>query len=416
MRYLLAVLLLLTPGSAFALKISARLTASLHSWESRDRSGTAVAYNTIHQLLSLDVSGLGVRGLSFHAYGRGFVHTAGSERSRRLALYSAYADWNRIAGRLDLRLGRQRVSAGVGRGTVDGTRAVVSLPYSIKLLAYAGIVAPEDRSTDVGSWRRGHACGLRVAARKFKTTVSLSLAEESRALSGVAEVNLDGDGPTVPALHTRLVGVNARTTYFPGTDVSGALELDAITWEPARLRLTGRRQATPGLRLSGSVDHRRAVAAAETVSIDPAYKPGTEVRGTATHSLDGGLQLAGAYSVVLSGDGRTHRVRFDLSRGYSKLSYHRRSGYGGRADGVSAGGRVAIVSHVSLRGSLSLSSYGLSEARRSRWTALEGVVALDVEHTGKFAASLEGRLLDNKTYDYDVQLFAKITWWIDVRR
>jgi hypothetical protein len=109
MRFLLAVLIVMLPTSASALDLNARLTASLHSWETQDTDSTSIAHNTIHQLLSLKIQDLGVKGLSFHTYGRGFVHTEGSDTRRRLALYSSYADWKGVANRLDLPVARWSV-------------------------------------------------------------------------------------------------------------------------------------------------------------------------------------------------------------------------------------------------------------------------------------------------------------------
>lgn len=90
-----------------------------------------------------------MKGLSIHAYGRGFEHIEGSDSRRRFALYNTYADWNGIAQKLDLRLGRQRVYAGVGRGAFDGARAKVDLNSSFSGLAYAGVGVPGDYSVDI---------------------------------------------------------------------------------------------------------------------------------------------------------------------------------------------------------------------------------------------------------------------------
>lgn len=412
MRYLLAVLLVLTPAPASAIRLNATLTASIHSWDGRD-DGTAIAYNTIQQLVSLDVVGLGVRRLSFHAYGRGFVHTEGSEGRRRLALYSAYADWNRIGGVVDLRLGRQRILAGVGRGTVDGARAVLSLPRSVTLLAYAGLEAPGDRSADLRTWDEGHAYGVRASVRRWSTTLSLSYAEGHEP-AGSPEANLDGSEPDSTARAGRLVGAEVRTTYLPRTDVYAGVEVNATRLEPARLRATGRYQAAPGLRLSASADHTRPIAGAGALSGDSGNEASTELEGAATYSLGSGLLLTESYSVVLLPEGGTHRLRLSLSRGRSIVSYYRRSGYGGRRDGLTLRGSTPILAHVALRGSLSFTSYGASQDPDRSEHELAGVLALDLEYPAKFAASLEGQVVENKTYDYDLRLFAKVTWWIGV--
>lgn len=415
MRLLLAVLLVTLPCSAGALNLNARLTASLHSWERQDTDSTSVAHNTVHQLVSLSLKDLGVKGLSIHAYGRGFLHAEGADSRRRLALYSAYADWKGIARRLDLRLGRQRVFAGVGRGTFDGAGATVSFPRSVKLLAYAGVAAPEDRSTGVRSWDEAHMYGLRASVRKWKTTLSLSFANENRQAASGNLANPNGEEIDLTRFARRQVGGEIRSTYLQGTDLYGRVDVDAVYWRPSRIQIRGRRKATSNLTLSGGFDYRRPLIDANSFLSVFNSEANKEVEGTANYLLQNGSGLSGAYSVVFFSDDRTHRLRLGLSRGASTISYYRRSGYGGDRDGISLGSRHALSSKVSLRGSVNYSKYRLSDAQEDRNKALAGILALDYSNTGKWAASLEGHVLENTEYDYDLRLFAKVTWWIDLK-
>ncbi len=412
--FLLAALLILLPARAEATNLSARLTASLHSWERQDDDTTSIAHNTIHQLVSLKVKDFGVRGLSFHAYGRGFVHAENSRSSSRIALYSTYADWQRIAGRLDLRLGRQRISAGVGHGTVDGARAVVSLPHSVKLLAYAGIEAPPDRGTEVRGWDEGHLYGFRASIRRWSTTFSFSFASESRDVSGKTLTDPDGDVLELTSLARRLVGTEVRTTYLKDVDIYGRVDLDAILWRAHRVQFRGRIRPLPGLGLSAGVDHREPRLDANSILSVFSAEPNTEIESSAAYQINKDLRLTGSYSLVLFYGSETHRTRVGMSRGVSTISYYRRSGYGGDFDGLSVGSRLPITSEISLRGSVNYSEYRLSDAQEERYDSLAGVLALDYARIGKFATSLEGQVLRNKTYDYDLRLFAKVTYWIDV--
>ncbi len=415
MRILLAVLLLLLPDFASALNVSARLTASLHSWERREADDTSVAHNTVHQLISLRLADLGVDGISLHAYGRGFLYAEGSDVRRRLAIYSTYADWRGIGRRLDLRLGRQRILAGVGRGTIDGGRAVLSLPGSIKLLAYAGAGAPDDRSTALGSWSEGNMYGLRFSVRRWKTTFSFSAANESRRVEAAGPTGPEGNEIELATLAGRPVGWEVRSTRLPGTDLYAGLEMDAIEGEPTRARFRGRRRASSRLTFTGEVDYRRPVLSDNSFLSVFASKANTEVEGSADYLLSSGYRLTGSYSTVFFDGDETQRIRLGAARGYSTVSYYRRSGYGGDRDAVSIGSRRGLTSGISLRGSLSYSAYRFSEAQRDRDNSLAGTLALDYTSEGKLAASIEGQVLDNKTYDYDLRLFAKVTWWIDVR-
>lgn len=73
MRYFHAVLLLVLPNTPFPLNLSGGLTAALRSWERQDTDSTSTARSTFHQLSSPQAKDLWIEGLSFHAYGSGFV-------------------------------------------------------------------------------------------------------------------------------------------------------------------------------------------------------------------------------------------------------------------------------------------------------------------------------------------------------
>jgi hypothetical protein len=415
MRYCLALILILLPASALGFNLNGRLTASVHSWERQNSDSTSVTHNTIHQLVSLNAKDFGVKGLSFHAYGRGFIHAEGSDSRRRFALYNTYADWKGIARRLDLRIGRQRIFAGVGRGAFDGARATVSLPHSVAVLVYAGIGVPTDYAADVMAWDEAHMYGVRVSARRWKTTFSASFANEARERTEHLD-DPDGNPVELQTLARRLVGAEVKSRYFPRAEVYGRFEADAINWEPTRFQLRTWGRLSPKLRLSGELDHRRPSLPANSYLSVFSAKDNTELEATLNYAMRGGFMLSGAYAVIYYTDDETQRFRAALSRGGSSISYYRRLGYGGDRDGVTLGSRRAITPKISVRGNVNFSTYKLSDVQDDRDDTLAGVLALDYAHTGKLAASIEGQLLRNRTYDYDLRLFGKVTWWFNIKR
>jgi len=412
---LVFLLLLVTPASASAINVSGRLTASAHSWERQETDSTSTAITTIHQLVSFTARDLGVKGLSFHFYGRGFVRAEGSEATRRLALYNTYADWRGIAGRLDLRLGRQRVFAGVGRAAFDGVRAEITLPRSIRFLAYAGTAVPRDYSTRLMGWDEARAYGVRLTARKWKSTFSVSFAGESRerteSLAGP-----DSARVRLSALARRAVGAEVKTRYFAAAQAYGRVEVDARDWSPARVQARIWGNVSPGLRLSGELDHRRPSLPANSYLSVFSSRRNTELEATMAYTMRRGLLLSGAYAVIYYDDDETQRFRASLSRGGSTITYYRRLGYGGDRDGLSVTGRRSVTENVSLRGSVNVSTYRLSDYQDDRDDTLAGVLGVDYANTGKLAATVETQILRNKTYDYDLRLFGKLTWWFSLRR
>ena len=82
---------------------------------------------------------------------------------------------------------------------------------------------------------------------------------------------------------------------------------------------------------------------------------------------------------------------------------------------MSLGTQRAITSQVSLRGNVNFSTYKLSDVQDDRNDTLAGVLGLDYARAGKFAASVEGHVLRNKTYDHDLRLFGKVTWWFNLK-
>ena len=119
MRSLLVPLILAVwlSGPGHGLTIGGRLTSSVYGYEGQQNATTR--HVRTHQGLRLDVGRMAVPELSLHLYLRGTTDVSRrAETDPRLRIYHAYVKWEK--NRYSLHLGRQRVSAGVGYGSIDG--------------------------------------------------------------------------------------------------------------------------------------------------------------------------------------------------------------------------------------------------------------------------------------------------------
>ena len=120
----LILLIILTPiGFISAQTISGRLSTSVYSWQQRNIEDESAQHMRAYQLAQFSVANLGLQGLSFHTY-LNVSHDLGEEavNDPRMWLYNCYLNYKTLNNALDIGIGRQRIYAGVGYGTIDGLR------------------------------------------------------------------------------------------------------------------------------------------------------------------------------------------------------------------------------------------------------------------------------------------------------
>ena len=74
-------------------------------------------------------------------------------------MYDLYADYTRAFKATDVRLGRQFIFAGVGRGPMDGLRLIYKGWENRNLQLYAGTLAPLSNPETIDGWNESHIIG-----------------------------------------------------------------------------------------------------------------------------------------------------------------------------------------------------------------------------------------------------------------
>ena len=81
-----------------------------------------------------------------------------------LRIFDLYADYKKTLFSSDIRIGRQFVFAGVGRGPIDGIRLSFNSRENGKLLLYAGTMAPAVNPDNIDSWNESNIFGGELTA------------------------------------------------------------------------------------------------------------------------------------------------------------------------------------------------------------------------------------------------------------
>lgn len=406
---LLALWLMGAPARGATL--NGRLTTSAYGW----RAGDADAHHLrLYQTAILTAGQLGGGALSLHAHfqvtGDVFNEVSGRERYR---FYSAYAQYR--PGPVDVRIGRQRIFAGVGSGTIDGVRAEVAPMARLRINGYAGLLSPLTPD-GVGTWDEGNLWGGQALLDFERTFVGISYAERSRAPLAYlgpgryTGLLLNGDGSQF-----RRLGLDVRRELGRAS-LYGRVDVDAAEWEVQALELSGDVRVSPKLNVSAEFQHRRPTLYLNSIFSVFEVSNDQEVAVRARYRMSERVQvLAHGASVFYDGD-HSFDVGAGVSVGQAYVGYARRSGYGGNSDAIVASLLHPLNAKVSVRADGNVSSYRLFDGQVRRDRAMAGSLGVRYQPRRTAMIDAEVQVLRNAFYNRDVRVFVRGSFWFFKRR
>jgi hypothetical protein len=146
------------------------------------------------QQLCLDFSDIATDGLSFHTFVRAlkdFNSEDSSDMKRILKIYNLYTEYG-SHNRGFIRLGRQFLSFGVGKGSIDGATGQLVIPGMARLTAFAGL-GVQSESLSVQAWEESRTLGGQLSVQYLhKTDITASFVEKAvRDTSTEQKMRLD---------------------------------------------------------------------------------------------------------------------------------------------------------------------------------------------------------------------------------
>lgn len=383
---------------AAAIVVDGRLTSSLYNYEALKDSATTATFLRANQGLRLDLGRLGSRALSFHTYMQGSTDLSEeANNDPRLRLYHAYFSWK--AGRSEIYLGRQRISAGAGLGRIDGAKATLR-GKDWNLDVYAGPLAPLDQGAGLGSWSEGSLWGARVrTSRLLGTDLGLSFARRQR------ELTPDRD------LVRELLSLEGRRIFRSKHSLYARLDYDQQETQLYRAEVDGRLAIAPRLSLQANWLRRLpAVFAGSFFSMFPqeAYQ---EVGGSLYFQATEQVQLAASFAEVLYTDDNAQRLGLVLSSGpHYSLGYYRTVGYARASDGLVGNIYYALGRQLVLNGEVDLATFERYEEAEDRDGLATGGVGLNWKPVPGALIEAQVQAMRNPVYSSDLRFLLRGSW------
>lgn len=403
---------LATPATGAS--VSGRLTTSLYGYEGAEPDSSSVTHLWAHQVVRLDVGDVGVKGLSFSTYLRGTTDLSEqADGEPRLRVYSAYLTWKDRTTRV--RIGRQRIGAGVGYGSIDGVRGDAEYA-GLRLTAYAGALVPLNTSTQINSPGTAHLWGLRLSTERFfDSAVAISFADRERDPGEYDEPGelsgLVGYSGHRPAVQRRLVGVDAYRRFAGGHRLSGRLDGDLHDERLRRAELKGRYQVNRELGLElGWMRREPSIYHNSILSVFD-YDSYQEVRARVHYQVSPAIDVSGHAAALLYDGDDAQRLGVTVAVGgnYS-VGYYRSMGYAGANDGLVGSVYYPLSRKLTLRGQLDLAAYGRYENAPDRDGLVTGVIGATYRPNRATFLEVQLQGLRNPTYTSDLRVFVRGSW------
>lgn len=140
-------------------------------------------------------------------------------------VYNAYLDWKNVAGKINIRAGRQFVYRGVITGSLDAISVEAQATRNLNVQLIGGVGVPWDRSLDFQDWDDAGVLGAYAVYRA-----------PNGPRVNVSYVQRQGGGETVwQQVGTAVAGVLAKKVYY---QAQLEYNLKASTYQGMRYRLT----------------------------------------------------------------------------------------------------------------------------------------------------------------------------------
>lgn len=392
--------------------VSARFTTAAYTWEQQESENQTANHLRAYQLAQVSVGSLGLPNLSFHTYlqlSNDFVEQAKDDP--RLWIYNLYLDYKKLFNRVDLSLGRQRIYAGVGYGTVDGVQVKYGFRDYFQIKAYVGTLAPLRKSYQIEDINSDNlSYGFHLTTNKIKQLkIGLSYANLSRApvrykSSGIFTSNFRLDNPE-SATQRQLLGLDMSSLVSNNIRFNGRLDYNLETAKVQRGEFGGR-YFVNNFEIGLDYIYRMPFIDFSSIFSIFALNPNQEVAMIASYRCNDHRFYANFATVMFEGDD-SQRIGAGWNWKFLNLGYNKRLGYGGESDGIYATINYFVLEKLNLSLSSNLVSFKYDPVASERDQVLAEVLGINYSPGKRLTLQAEAQYLNNPRFSRDMRFFVR---------
>jgi hypothetical protein len=405
--------------------ISTRLSTYFYTWERYDSVLTVGEYSSTshlrgYQNFLLDITeGKWSFSTSIQTE-EDFIEK--SDRGFAYRFYNAYIKGSNLFDMLDVKLGRQYVSAGTGRGTLDGINLKLKLgkEKEFHLSGYAGGLTPYTYNfDDYGVFFKNFAFGGQLSYFGVKDLkLSASYFNKNRKPQSYTTVRADSSFNRMEYV----VDIDEFADQLGGMDFSfrkpkynffGKLYYDFNLKKLYRGEINGSVNATDKLKFSLGYTYRQPQISYNSIFWVFNYRQYNELELGADYLVNKNINIYARAANVFYTDENSLRVQLGFSHPNYGLSIIKYTGYAGESEGAYGYFNYELMrSKLSLTSGLSYSNYKIKNYSDEKENSLSGMLGFTYRPVNRITIDVQGQLISNRIYKTDTRLLLGINYWL----
>ena len=425
---ILFILLFLISSSGYSQTINARFSTYFYTWQRLDSlaaSGTETYTTHIrgYQNLLFDISG---GKWSFNTFMQldddiMLVNKIGTGFGFRF--YNMYVKGSNLFNVLDLKLGRQYISAGVGKGTTDGAYMKLKLGKNkeYQFIAYGGELTPLTYEiTKYQNIKNNYNLGGQFLYYGVKDLmVGLSYNSKNRkadpyyALRSDSLYNTNSVLIETDSKADQSAGLDFNYSLFNKHNFYGKAYYDLNRKIFVRGEFNTSIQANKNFRVSAGFNYREPQISYNSIFWVFMHSQTKEIEGGIDYLYNDKLNFYTRLANVFYDGENSLKFQLGLTSSSYGLSFVKYSGYTGESDGFYGYlSNELIKSKLILTSGLNYSSYKLTKYTDDRNNAFCGSLGFTYRPEPRISIDAQGQFITNSISKFDTRFLVGFNYWM----
>lgn len=422
-KYKILLVLLFTASVINAQSLNMRLSTYFYSYERADsiNSDLKTSHLTGYQNLLIDFSKdkwsfntlMQTEEDVYNINGKGFGYS----------FYNLYLKGSNLFNVLDLKLGRQYLFTGVGKGAMDGLMLKLKLGKNkeYQISGFGGALTPLnyeftgyeqlDNNYIIGgafAWYgvRDLSATLSYMNKHYQPQAYNTVRIDS--MNNVENVFIDFDSPA-----DQLIGLDMNYSYLKKHFFFGKAYFDINNNVFYRGLLNATFGVTDKMKFTAMYEYNEPQISYNSIFWVFNHNQNQQIGASVDYGLDYGINIfAAAYDVIYDDD-NSLKFQIGLNNPSYGISYTLYTGYAGESNGFNGYYyRSLIDSKLSCNVGLNYSYYSIGDYSDEKENAFSGLLGFTYRPSPQISIDLQGQLLSNAVYKYDSRILFGLNYWL----
>lgn len=349
--------------------------------------------------------------------------TEKSGRGFGYRIYNAFIKGSNLFNALDVKIGRQYVSQGVGRGTIDGINFKLKLgkEKQYQLSGFGGALTPLMYDFDnYPKLKDSYGFGAMFSYYGVKNLMlGVSYYNKNNKPDAYYTTRLD----SILNTQTVFIEPDSKANQMAGFDMAyyqtkyefyGKLYMDIYTNRIYRGEFNGSYRLPQNFKISAGYLYHEPLISYNTIFWVFTHTANQEIYANVDYLWRKNFDFYAGVSDVLYKDDHSLKIQAGLSHPNFGLSFVKYTGFAGESDGVYGYFNYELIwSKLSLTSGLNYSRYKLdSYATEDRVDSFTGLLGLVYRPVPRLTVDLQGQFLNNRIYKSDTRMMLGVTYWL----